>query len=137
MSWLTKGYDNVDGYLGESFCEDHLEMVRTPRGTKYIDGYIGDKSVQVKLKWVTEKNLPSRYVEIKPEAEFDWLVVVCAEDGDSEVSLFGVWDSEEVFKLRDSSNSNRVKLKELRQIPEVEDLKIDQTLTYSHGENHK
>jgi len=132
LSQLTKDYDGVNGYLGESFCEDHLEMDRTLRGTEYIDGYIGDKSVQVKLKWVTKKNFPSRYIQIDPKAQFDWLVVVCAEDGDSEVSLFGVWESEEVFKIR--PKSNRVTLKKLREITKV-DLKIDQTLTYSHRQN--
>ena len=60
MNELTKEYDGVEGYLGETFCQTHFEMRRTPRTTKDIDGYIGDKSVQVKFKWVSAENLATR-----------------------------------------------------------------------------
>ena len=132
---LTREYDGVEGYLGESFCQTQFEMRRTSRGTKDIDGFIGDKSVQVKFKWVNADNLASRYVQFKSEAEFDWLVVVCAEDRDLEVRLFGIWESARVFHLRDRSNSNRVLLRDLRTIPQVRELdtilKIDPKLVCS------
>lgn len=134
MNELIGEYDGVEGYLGESFCQTHFEMRRTPRGTNDIDGYLGDKSVQVKFKWVSAENLATRYVEISAKAEFDWLIVVCAEDQDLEVRLFGIWESDGVFKLRDRSNSNRVLLRELKEIPQVKDLgtivKLDPRLVY-------
>ncbi len=137
MDELTEGYNGIHGFLGESFCETYVGMVRTPRGTKDVDGYIGEKSVQVKFKWVTEENFATRYIAIGPKTDFDWLIVVCAEDGDAEVRLFGIWESGAVFELRDRPPQNRVKLRELREIPQVEGFKIAQTLIYSHCENHQ
>lgn len=127
---LTKEYNGVEGFLGERFCEIEFQMQRTPRGTKDIDGYIQDKSVQVKFKWVSADNLKTRYVAIKPEAQFDWLAVVCAEEGGSEVRLFGIWENPEVLDLTRKSNSNRVMLKDLSMIPQVAGLKIDPKLLY-------
>ena len=48
---ITTGYDGVEAYEGESFCEDEFGMVRTDRGTKDVEGHVGEISVQTKFKW--------------------------------------------------------------------------------------
>ena len=59
---ITTGYDGVEAYVGESFCEDEFGMVRTDRGTKDVEGHVGEISVQTKFKWATPENLKTRYV---------------------------------------------------------------------------
>lgn len=116
ISNISKGYDRVEGYLGESFCEDQLRMRKTRGGTKDIDGYVQGRSVQVKFKWVNAQNLGSRYVTVRPDSQFDLLIVTCADYGDSEISLFGIWDKTEVLKVM--SSDDRVYLTKLRSRPE-------------------
>ena len=89
---LTKEYDGTEGFLGENFCEDRLGMSKAPRGMKDVDGLIGDSSVQIKFKWINDENFKSRYVTINPNAKFDLLIVTCADYGDTEVCLFGIWE---------------------------------------------
>lgn len=113
---ISKGYDRVEGYLGESFCEDQLRMRKTREGTKDIDGYILGRSVQVKFKWVNAQNLGSRFVTVRPDSQFDLLIVTCADYGDTEVSLFGIWDKAEVLKIMGSRN--RVSLRKLESRPQ-------------------
>ncbi len=113
---ISKDYDRAEGYLGESFCEDQLQMRKTRAGEKDIDGYIQGRAVQVKFKWVSAQNLGSRYVTVKRDPKFELLIVTCAEHGASEVSLFGIWDISEVLEIIGSRN--RVSLKKLKSRPE-------------------
>ena len=116
---ITDGYDGVEGYLGETFCEDAFGMVRTGRGTKDVDGHVGAISVQTKFKWITPQNLKTRYVTVKPDADFDVMIVTYAEPGGSEVRLFGIWEKEQVLSvMKPTKQLPRVNLTDLRQLPE-------------------
>ena len=119
---LSEGYDRAEGYLGESFCVDQLQMRKAREGTKDIDGDILGRSVQVKFKWVNAKNLGDRYVTIKPGSKFDLLIVTCAKFGDSEVCLFGIWEKANVLSVM--SARNRIFLKKLRTRPQSKILRI-------------
>ena len=115
---ITEGYNGVEGYLGESFCEDTFGMVRTGRGTKDVDGHVGSISVQSKFKWVTDANLNSRYVQLKENPDFDVMVVTCAEPGGSAVQLFGIWTKEQVLSVaKPHKNGPRAGLKDLEPLP--------------------
>ena len=117
---ITDGYDGVEGYLGESFCEDTFGMVRTNRGTKDVDGHVGPIPVQTKFKWVTPENLKSRYISVKPSADFDVMIVTCAEPGGSAVRLFGIWTKEQVLSVakKPHQSSPRANLTDLLQLPQ-------------------
>ena len=111
-----------DGYafLGESFCEDEFGMVRSEKGTKGVDGYIGKYAVQAKFKWVTEKNFSGRYITVKSDAEFD-ILIVCVNDGDDAVRLFGAWKKWQVEEARTMSKPHdRVKLQDLAQLDRLQ-----------------
>lgn len=120
---LTKEYDGPEGYLGESFCEDYLKMSKLRKSMKDMDGWIRGRSVQVKFKWINSENLESRYVTISPAAEFELLVVTCADYGDSEVCLFGIWKKEEVGAVIDAQD--RVYLQKLRKRDQAEEFKLN------------
>ena len=81
-----------------------------------MDGYIGKKRAQIKFKWI-DNNWNDRYVEINPEHEFDLLIVIYAEHGDSEVSFFGQWGLAEI-KSKINPSNNRLYLKHLETIPQ-------------------
>ena len=122
---LAAEYDGVEGYLGESFCEDELGMCKVPRGTKDVDGYIGEKSVQVKFKWIDESNFNTRYVSIPRDPEFDLLIVTYARPEDMDVRFLGIWSKEDVlsvtkFPRNKVSSSGRADLKNLRKLPLAE-----------------
>ena len=119
---LSEGYDRAEGYLGESFCVDQLNMRKNRQGTKDIDGDILGRSAQVKFKWINAGNLGTRYVSIKPESEFDLLIVTCAQYGDSEVSLFGIWEKADVLSVVGARN--RVYLRKLRTQPQSKILRL-------------
>ena len=107
-------YGDGHAFLGESFCEDEFGMVRSEKGTEGIDGYIGDLTVQVKFKWVNEKNKSSRYISVKPDAEFD-ILIVCKNDAEGDVELFGAWEKQQVETARKNKSHDRVMLKDLEQ----------------------
>lgn len=112
-TWL-KGYDGFEGYLGESFCEDYLQMKKARPGTKDIDGWICDQTVQVKFKWIV-KNFPQdRFITVNSELNFCYLIVTCAEYGGEKVFLFGIWGKDEVSRVR--KPKGRVYLNDLLQI---------------------
>lgn len=113
MISLIDGYDGVEGFLGESFCEDKLGMERAVRSERWIDGHINKKSVQVKFKWVNENNWKSRYISINSNAIFDLLIVTYAKYGDSEVKLFGCWKKVLIDQELKRINSNRIFLTRL------------------------
>ena len=116
---ITNGYDGIEAYLGETFCEDTFGMVRTPLGTKDVDGHVGKLSVQVKFKWITPQNCKTRYVSIRPDAGFDVMIVTYAEPGESEVQLFGIWEKTQVLsKMRPQKRYPRVYLTHLKQLPQ-------------------
>ena len=116
---ITDGYNGVEGYLGESFCEDTFGMVRTGRGTKDVDGHVGPVSVQTKFKWVTPENLKSRYISVKQDADFDVMVVTCAEPGGPAVRLFGIWTKEQILSVaKPHKSSPRANLTDLEQLPQ-------------------
>ena len=118
-----------DGYafLGESFCEDTFGMVKSEKGTEGVDGYIGKYAVQVKFKWITEKNISSRYIAIKSDSEYDILIVVYANSADDDVRLFGAWEKWQVEEAvrKTSMRQDRVMLKDLKQF---DCFKIEKTL---------
>ena len=114
-----------DGYafLGESFCEDEFGMVKSERGTKGVDGYIGDYAIQVKFKWVTETNPSSRYITVNPDTKFD-ILIVCVDSKDDEVRLFGAWEKWQVEEARTNKLRDRVKLKDLEKFDRFQIKKI-------------
>ena len=107
-------YGDGHAFLGESFCEDEFGMVKSQTGREGIDGYIRHLAVQVKLKWVTQENLSSRYVTIKPDAGFD-VLIVCKNGAEGDVELFGAWEKQQVEAVR-KPNTNRINLKDLAQL---------------------
>ncbi len=112
---MPSRYDGVYEFLGESFCEDRFGMVRTAQGKKDVDGHIGDLAVQVKFKWHYSKNKDDRYVTIKPDADYD-LLIVCIDGQKGDVELFGAWEKKHVEAARKKSTPpNEVKLKYLKQ----------------------
>ena len=117
---LIEGYDGAEGFLGENFCQDLLRMTKDRRGIKDVDGHIRGRPVQVKFKWLNAENFETRYVTFNPDAKFDLLIVTCADYGDSEVCLFGIWKKEEVVPIIGAQN--RVYLKKL--------LKQDQAIKF-------
>ena len=115
---ITDGYDGVEGYLGESFCEDEFGMIKAGPGTKDVDGHVGKIAVQSKFKWLTPENFKTRYVSIRKEPGFDVLIVTYAESGESNVRLFGSWTREQVLsKAKPAQSSLRVFLKDLKTLP--------------------
>lgn len=112
ISWID-GYDGVEGFLGESFCEHKFGMEKADRSEKWIDGRINEKSVQVKFKWVNENNWRSRYISINSNAIFDLLIVTYAKYGDSEVNLFGCWEKVLIDQELERKKSNRIFLTRL------------------------
>ena len=106
-------YGEGYAFLGESFCEDEFGMKRPEKGTKEVDGYIGNYAIQVMFKWVTDENFSSRYITVKSDTEFDILIVVCADNPDDGVRLFGAWEKWQVEKARRNESQDRVMLKDL------------------------
>ena len=96
---LTRGYNGVEGFLGENFCEEKFGMTKTRVSSKDIDGFLdGGVSVQVKFKWVTP------------------------DIGDTDVTLFGAWTRQEVLSVakEHSSGHLRINLKDLVPLPRYE-----------------
>lgn len=120
---LTRGYNGVEGFLGENFCEEKFGMTKTRVSSKDIDGFLdGGVSVQVKFKWVTPDNFKTRYIQIKPGSDFDVMIVVYADIGDTDVTLFGAWTRQEVLSVakEHSSGHLRINLKDLDPLPRYE-----------------
>ncbi len=115
LNELIEDYNGLEAYLGESFCEDELGMVRTANGSKDIDGHVNGTPVQVKFKWVTRENLNTRYIQIKPEADFGAMIITYAHPEGIDVELFGVWSKQQVMSVgkKRSSGYLRVNLKDL------------------------
>lgn len=123
LNELIKDYNGLEGYLGESFCEDEFGMVRTAKGSKDIDGHVNGIPVQVKFKWVTRENLNTRYVQVKPETDFGAMIIACAHPEGTDVELFGIWSRQQVVsvgKKHLSSGYLRVNLKDLASLPQCE-----------------
>ncbi len=114
---ICECYGDSYAFLGESFCEDKFAMVKSEKGTEGVDGYIGKYAVQVKFKWITEENISSRYIAIKPDSEYDILIVVYANSAHDDVRLFGVWEKWQVKQAvrTTSMRQDRVMLKDLKQ----------------------
>lgn len=120
---LLEDYDDFPGFLGESFCEDHYNLHRTPKGTKDIDGCINGVPVQVKCK-ITKQSFDRWYVAFKNLTCVDWqvLIVTYADCSDQTVRLLGLWMRQQVLDvLKNSSESarknGRVSLKKLSELP--------------------
>ena len=95
-------------------------MRRSEKGTKGVDGYIGNYAVQVKFKWVTDRNFSDRYITVKSDAEFD-ILIVCVNGGDDEVLLFGAWEKRQVEKARTMSKPHdQVKLQDLDKLDRLQ-----------------
>jgi len=99
-------------------------MKRLKKGMKGVDGYIGNYAIQVKFKWVTEEDISSRYVTVKSDAEFDILIIVCADNPDDGVRLFGAWEKWQVEKARRNKSQDRVMLKDLDKLDRFQIKKI-------------
>lgn len=116
---IAADYDGVEGYLGESFCEDVLGMVRTRRNCKDVDGYVGEVAVQSKFKWITRDNFKTRWIQLRKDPGFHVLVVTYAKPSALEVQLFGIWSKAQVLSVGKPYRSGlRVRLVALKELPQ-------------------
>lgn len=72
-------YDtSIAGAVGEVYAEEVLGMVKAPKGTKGIDGYINGRAVQVKTKEGKLRKDSAIYASIRHglENDIDDLVVI-------------------------------------------------------------
>jgi hypothetical protein len=72
-------YDtSIAGAVGEVYAEEVLGMVKAPKGTKGIDGYINGRAVQVKTKEGKLRKDSATYASIRHglENDIDDLVVI-------------------------------------------------------------
>ena len=109
----------MEGYLGESFCEDVLGMVGPRRSRKDVDGYVGKVAVQSKFKWITRDNFNTRWIQLRNDPGFHVLVVTYAKPGAPDVQLFGIWSKAEVLSAAKPYKTGlRVRLAALKELPQ-------------------
>ncbi len=116
---ITAGYDGVEGYLGESYCEDVLGMVQSRRNYEDVDGYVGKVAVQSNFKRITRDYCNTRWIQLRKDPGFHVLVVTYAEPGASNVQLFGKWSQAEVLSAAKPYKTGlRVRLAALSEFPQ-------------------
>ena len=59
----------------------------------------------MKFKWVTPNKFKTRYIQIKPDSDFDVMIVVYADIGDTDVTLFGAWSRRETLSVAKEHSS--------------------------------
>ena len=72
----------IDGVIGEMFAIEKMGMKKTGAGTAGIDGFLGNKTIQVKAKGGKKYRDCEHYIEISKEHEekIDLLLMIIIED---------------------------------------------------------